>query len=199
MHRLTGAAVASAVLVITATAHASTWNIDSAHSSAQFAVRHLMVSTVRGTLGKVTGTAIIDDSDISKSIVEATIDVAGIDTREPKRDDHLKSPDFFDVAKYPTIIFKSTKVEKVSDTKYKATGALTIKGKTKEVVLDVEGSPKPMTDPMGNSKLGGVAHTTINRQDFGVSWNKALDGGGLVVGDDVDITIDIELVQKKGS
>jgi polyisoprenoid-binding protein YceI len=197
MHRHIAAIATTIVLLGAATAHATTWNIDSAHSSAQFAIRHLMVSTVRGTMGKVSGTVNLDDGDVTKSSVEATIDVSGIDTREPKRDQHLKSPDFFDVAKYPTITFTSKKVEKVSDTKYKVTGDLTIKGKTKEVVLDIEGSTKPMTDPNGNPKLGGVAHATINRQDFGVSWNNALDGGGFVLGDDVEITIDLELGQKK--
>jgi polyisoprenoid-binding protein YceI len=173
------------------------WKIDPAHTSAQFAVRHLMVSTVRGSLGKVTGVVNIDETDLSKSSVEASIDLNGIDTREPKRDGHLKSPDFFDVAKYPEITFKSKKVAKVNDTKFQVTGDLTMHGVTKEVVLDVEGSPKPFTDPMGNRKLGGVASTKLNRQDFGVQWNKTLDGGGMVVSDNVDVTIDIELVGEK--
>lgn len=196
MHRHIATFFAVIGLFSAGAARASTWEIDSVHSSAQFAIRHLMVSTVRGNMGKVTGTLNLDDSNLSQSSVEATIDVSGIDTREPKRDAHLKSADFFDAAQYPSITFKSKKVEKVSDDKYKVTGDLTIKGKTKEVVLDVEGSPKPMTDPMGNTKLGGVARTKINRQDFGVSWSKSLDGGGLVVGDEVEITIDLELVKK---
>ena len=188
---------AVAILLGGAAANAATFEIDPAHSSAQFAVRHLMVSTVRGTLGKVTGTVNLDEADVTKSTVEATIDAAGIDTREPKRDAHLKSPDFFDVAKYPTVTFKSKKITKIADDKYQVTGDLTLHGVTKEVVLDAEGSPKPFTDPFGNSKLGGAVHTKINRQDFGVAWNKALDSGGVVVGNDVDVTIDVELMKKK--
>ncbi|HXQ22521.1 MAG TPA: YceI family protein [Candidatus Acidoferrales bacterium] len=184
------------VVGIPAFAGASTWDVDSAHSSAEFAVRHLMVSTVRGTLGKVTGTLNLDEQDVTKSSVEATVDATTIDTREPKRDGHLKSPDFFDVAKYPTITFKSKKVTVAADKKYQVTGDLTLHGVTKEVVLDVEGSPVGFKDPMGNVKLGGVAHTKLNRQDFGIKWNKALDGGGVVVGDDVDVTIDVELIKK---
>lgn len=196
MQRLARLILTAAVLAAPTGALASTWQIDPAHTSAQFAVRHLMVSTVRGQMGKVSGVVTLDDTDLTKSSVEASIDVNGIDTREPKRDDHLRSADFLDVAKYPTITFKSTKVEKVADDHYKVTGDLTLRGVTKSVVLDVTGSPKPLQDPMGNVKVGGSATTRINRQDFGVSWSKSLDGGGVVVGDDVDITIDVELVKK---
>jgi len=197
MRRLASSVVSTIVIGVPCLAAASMWQIDPVHTSAQFAVRHLMVSTVRGALGKVTGTAKLDDSDLTKSSVEASIDVTGIDTREPKRDEHLKSPDFFDVAKYPTITFKSKKITPVSDSKFQVTGDLTMHGVTKEVVLDVEGSPKPFTDPMGNLKLGGVANTKLNRKDFGVQWNKAMDGGGVVVGDTVDVTIDVELIKQK--
>jgi polyisoprenoid-binding protein YceI len=196
MHRYVVALI-SIIGILAGPARATVWEIDPAHTSAQFAIRHLMISTVRGTMGPVTGTANINDADLTQSSVQATIDVSGIDTRDAKRDEHLKSPDFFDVAKYPTITFTSTKVEKVADGTYKVTGKLTIKGTAKEVVLDLQGSPTPLKDPFGNVKLGGTAHTKINRQDFGVSWSKALEGGGLVVGDEVDITIDIELTQKK--
>jgi len=196
MQRLSRLTVAVVLLAVPALARASTWQIDPAHTSVQFAVRHLMVSTVRGELGKAAGSVTLDESDLTKSSVEATVDVTAINTREPRRDEHLKSPDFLDAAKYPTITFKSTKVEKVADDHYKVTGDLTIRGVTKSTVLDVTGSPKPVNDPMGNVKLGGSATTRINRQDFGVSWSKSLDGGGVVVGDDVDITIDIELVKK---
>jgi polyisoprenoid-binding protein YceI len=196
MRRFLLSAVVSIALGAPSFASASMWQIDSAHTSAQFAVRHLMVSTVRGTLGKATGTVNLDEADPTKSTVEASIDVNGVDTREPKRDQHLKSPDFFDVEKYPTVTFKSKKVTKVSDTKYKVAGDLTMHGVTKEVVLDVEGTPKPLTDPSGNVKLGGVATTKVNRKDFGIVWNSAMDGGGVVVGDEVDVTIDIELVKK---
>jgi polyisoprenoid-binding protein YceI len=195
MHRFARLAVAAAWLLAPSLAAASTWQIDSAHSSAQFAVSHLMVSTVRGTLGKVTGNVTLDESDITKSSVTATIDATGIDTREPKRDEHLRSPDFLDTKQFPTITFKSTKVEKIEDGRYHVNGDLTLRGVTKPAVLTVEGSPKPMQDPFGNTKLGGVVKTKLNRQDFGIAWNKKLDAGGLVVGDEVDVIIDIELTK----
>ena len=176
---------------------ASTWEIDPAHTLAQFAIRHLMISTVRGHFDKVSGTVTIDENDPTKSKIEATIDTASINTRVEKRDEHLKSPDFFDVAKYPTITFTSKKIEKVGDTKFKVTGDLTIRGITKEVVLDVEGNPKAFKDPFGMMRVGGNATTTINRKDFGLAWNKALETGGVVVGDEVTITIDIEMTQKE--
>ncbi|MBP1687987.1 MAG: yceI1 [Deltaproteobacteria bacterium] len=176
-------------------AEASTWKIDPGHTSAQFAVRHLMVSTVRGTIAPVTGTLNLDAADVTKSTVESTIDVNGIDTREPKRDAHLKSPDFFDAAKYPTITFKSKKITKLADTKFQVTGDLTIRGVTREVVLDVDGQPKPVQDPMGNLRLGASATTKLNRKDFGITWTKVLDGGGVVVGDEVTVTIEVELVK----
>lgn len=180
-----------------ALAGTTVFEIDPSHTSAQFAVKHLVVSTVRGSMGQVTGTLQFDDSDPTKSSVEATIDVAGVDTRDAKRDEHLRGPDFFDAAKYPTITFKSKRVERVADGTFKVTGDLTLKGVTKEVVLDVEGATKPIRDPFGNIKLGGAARTKINRQDFGVSWSRSMDGGGLVVGDDVDIVIDVEVKQRK--
>lgn len=185
-----------ATLALPALARASTWEIDPAHTNAHFAVKHLVISTVRGHLGKVSGTLTLDESDPTKSSVQATIDATGINTDNAKRDEHLKSPDFLDVVKYPTITFTSKKVEKIADDHYKATGDLTLRGVTKEVTLDVHGSPKPLNDPFGNVKLGGEATTTIKRQNFGVSWSKALDGGGLVVGDDVDVMIDVELLKK---
>ncbi|MFN8641638.1 MAG: YceI family protein [Candidatus Binatia bacterium] len=173
----------------------TTWQIDPDHTSAQFAIKHLMVSTVRGHMGPVTGTATIDDSDLSKSSVTASIDVKGIDTRNQKRDDHLRSPDFFDVAKYPTITFTSKKVAAAGEGQYSVTGDLTLHGVTKEVVLAVVGSPKPMQDPFGKTRVGGSATTRINRKDFGLNWSKSLDGGGVVLGEEVDVTIDIELIK----
>ncbi len=191
-------AIAVAIVCAAASAAqaASTWEIDPAHTSAQFAVKHLMVSTVRGTMGAVTGTAVLDEADITKSSVQATIDVAGIDTREPKRDAHLKSAEFLDAAKFPTITFKSKSVAAVAADKFKITGDLTLRGVTKEVTLDVDGTPTPLNDPFGKVRIGGSARTRFNRQDFGVNFSKTMDNGGLVVGNDIDVTIDIELVKK---
>ncbi len=174
----------------------SNWTIDSAHSAAQFSVRHMMVSNVRGEFGKLTGTAVYDPANPATATVEATIDATTISTREPRRDEHLKSPDFFDVAKYPTITFKSKKVEPAGEGHLKVTGDLTMKGVTKEVVLDVTGLNAEVKDQRGTARVGASATTRLNRKDFGVSWNRALDSGGVVVGDDVDVILDVELVKK---
>jgi polyisoprenoid-binding protein YceI len=195
MRRLVFCLATGIAISLAGVAGASTWKIDPAHTSVQFAVRHLMVSTVRGTLAPVTGVLNLDEADPTKSAVESSIDVNGIDTREPKRDAHLKSADFFDAAAYPTITFKSKTVTRLTDARFQVTGDLTIHGTTKEVVLDVEGAPKPFKDHMGNLRLGGMATTKLNRKDFGITWNKALDGGGVVVGDEVTVTIDVELVK----
>jgi polyisoprenoid-binding protein YceI len=186
------------ILALRATAlgDTSVWEIDPVHTSAQFAVRHLMVSTVRGEFGKTTGTLTLDEQDPTKSTIEATIDATSINTRIAKRDDHLKSPDFFDVAKYPTITFKSKKIEAVGEGKFKVTGDLTMHGVTKEIVLNVEGTTKSFKDPMGKLRIGGGATTKLNRKDFGLAYNKVLESGGVLVGDEVDITIDVELTQK---
>ena len=191
-----GTSWAAALLLLTLPASAGTWNIDTSHSSVQFAVRHMMVSTVRGEFTKVTGTVELDESDLSKSRIEATIDATTVDTREPKRDAHLKSPDFFDVANNPTIAFKSKSVAKAG-AGFKVTGDLTLRGVTKEVVLDVDPLSDQIKDPGGNLRTGTTARTKINRKDFGVSWNRALDAGGVVVSDEVTITIDVELIQRK--
>jgi polyisoprenoid-binding protein YceI len=175
---------------------AATWDIDPAHTSAQFAVRHLMVSTVRGEFGKVSGTVNLDEQDPTKSSIEATIDTPSLNTRVTKRDDHLKGPDFFDVAQYPTITFKSKKIEKVGNSKFKVTGDLTLRGVTKEVVLDVEGSPEPIKDPLGNLRIGGQATTKINRKDFGIVYNTPLQTSGVLIGEEVTITIDVEITKK---
>jgi len=174
----------------------SHWQIDPAHSSAQFSVRHLAISTVRGAFSKVTGSVVFDDKDVSRSTVEVTIDANSVDTRVPDRDNDLRSEKFFDVAHYPSITFKSRKVEQLAPGKLKVTGDLTIRGTTKEVVLDVEGPTAPMKDPWGNTRTAANATTKINRQDFGVKWNATLDNGGVVVADDVSIVIDVELVKK---
>jgi polyisoprenoid-binding protein YceI len=179
-----------------AAAATTTWQIDPAHTAAGFAVRHLMISTVRGQFKGVTGSVVWDDQDISKSLIDVTIDAKTIDTSEPKRDEDLKSEKFFDVAKYPTITFKSKRIENVSAGKLKVTGDLTIHGVTKEVVLDVEGPSNAVKDPWGNTRVAASATTKVNRQDYGVKWNASIDGGGVVVGDDVNITIDLEMIKK---
>jgi polyisoprenoid-binding protein YceI len=186
----------AAVLSLPAAAATSTWQIDPNHSAAQFAVRHLAISTVRGAFTKVSGTIQFDDKDIAKSSVDVTIDAASVDTRVEGRDKDLRSDHFFEVEKYPTLTFKSTKVEQVEVGKLKVTGDLTIHGVTKQVVLDVEGPTAAVKDPWGNQRAAASATTKINRQDFGVKWNAKMDNGGWVVGDDVAITIDVEMVQK---
>jgi polyisoprenoid-binding protein YceI len=184
------------VLSLPAGAATSEWKIDPQHSSAQFSVRHMAISTVRGAFSKVTGTILLDDSDITKSAVDVTIDVSTVDTREPDRDKDLRSDKFFDVAHYPSITFKSKRVQQVATGKLKVTGDLTIRGTTKEVVLDVEGPTAPVKDPWGNVRTAVTATTKVNRQDFGVKWNATLDNGGVVVGDDVNITIDVEMIKQ---
>jgi polyisoprenoid-binding protein YceI len=180
-----------------AVAGTSSWKIDPAHTAAQFAVKHMMISTVRGAFKGVTGTITWDDQDVTKSTVNVTIDATTVDTGTAMRDNDLKSDHFFDVAKYPTITFKSTKVEQAGTGKLKVTGDLTIHGVTKQVVLDVDGPLAPVKDPYGNARSAISASTTINRQDFGVKWNAAMDGGGVVVSDAVNITIDLEMTKEK--
>jgi len=196
LSRTTISTTLAAVLAVSAAATTTTWQIDPQHTAAGFAVKHLMISTVRGQFKGVTGTVNWDDQDISKSTVDINIDANTVDTSEPKRDADLKSDKFFDVAKYPTITFKSKKIEPVSAGKLKITGDLTIHGVTKEAVLDVEGPTPPVKDPWGNTRVAANATTKVNRQDFGVKWNANMDGGGVVVGDDVAITIDLEMLKK---
>ena len=174
------------------------WEFDAAHTGVHFKVRHLMVSYVRGDFEKFSGKIVYDEGDITKSTADITIEAASINTRVAKRDEHLRSPDFLDAAKYPTITFKSKRVEKAGDGKLKMTGDLTIRGVTKEAVLDIEGPTPPVKDPWGNTRVGGTATTKINRKDFGLTWNAALETGGVVVGDDVDISIDMEIFRKPG-
>jgi polyisoprenoid-binding protein YceI len=186
----------AAICSLPAPAATSTWQIDPAHTAAQFSVKHLAISTVRGGFSNVKGMITLDDADVSKSTVDVTIDVSTVDTRQPDRDKDLKSDKFFDVAHYPAMTFKSKKVEQAGAGKLKITGDLTIRGTTKEVVLDVEGPTAPVKDPWGNQRAAATASTKINRQDFGVKWNAAMDNGGVVVGDEVAITIDVEMVQQ---
>ena len=189
-------ASALAAGLIPAQALAATWNIDPGHSTAGFTVKHLTISTVPGKFGKMAGTIQWDEADITKSSVEATIDATTISTDNPNRDKHLKSPDFFDVEKFPTITFKSTKIEKAGSG-LKVSGDLTMHGVTKPVVLAVDGPVAPIKDPWGNTKSGLSATTKINRQDWGVSWSQTLDTGGLVVANDVTISLDLEILKAK--
>jgi polyisoprenoid-binding protein YceI len=177
-------------------AQAPPWQIDSAHSAAQFAVRHMMVSTVRGQFNKLSGSVIWDGKTFPSASVDIVIDAASIDTREAKRDDHLRSPDFFDVAKFPTITFKSTRIEPAGEGKLRMTGDMTIRGVTKPVVFEVTGPTPAIKDMSGASRVGASATTTINRKDFGLLWNRTLDSGGVVVGDEVTVTVDIEMVSR---
>ncbi|HXJ85446.1 MAG TPA: YceI family protein [Candidatus Binatia bacterium] len=172
-----------------AAAQAGTWQIDPNHSSAQFSVRHLGVSTVRGAFMKVSGSAMYDPSDASKSAVDVSVDASSVDTRVQMRDNDLRSPNFLDVEKYPTITFKSKQAKSVGMGKLQIIGDLTIHGVTKEVTLDVDGPSAPIKDPWGNNRIGASATTKVNRKDFGVN------GASGVVGDDISITIDTELIQ----
>lgn len=180
---------AAALLAGASVGQVQTWNIDPNHTAAQFSVRHLGISTVRGAFTKVSGVVQYDQSNPAKTTIEATIDTASVDTRVEMRDNDLRSPNFFDVAKYPTLSFKSKSVEAAGAGKLKVTGDLTIHGVTKEVVLEVDGPSTPANDQRGNLHMGASASTKINRKDFGVN------GGGGMVGDDVPITIDLELVR----
>ncbi len=187
-------ATLAAGISLPASAGTTTYQIDPRHSSADFGVTHLMISTVRGEFHGVTGTVVVDDSNIANSSVDVAIDATTVNTREPDRDKHLKSEAFFDVAKYPTITFKSTKVEKNADGTLRITGALTIRGVTKTAVLTATSPKNAIKDPWGLQRTAVSATTKVNRQDFGVSWNQKLDGGGVVVGDEVNITLDVEMV-----
>jgi len=186
----------AAAFSMSAGAAKSTWQIDPQHASAQFAVKHLMISTVRGEFHGVNGTINWDDRDVTKSTIDVTIDATTVDTREPQRNEHLKSPDFFDVAKYPTITFISKKIDLAGTDHLKITGDLTIHGITKEVVLDVDGPTAPVKDPWGNTRAAVNASAKVNRQDFAVKWNANMDNGGVVVGDEVKINIDLEMIKQ---
>jgi polyisoprenoid-binding protein YceI len=194
------APLAAVLIGITASpAFSATWEIDPAHTTIQFSVRHMMVSNVRGQFGKFSGHVEGDETKPADARIEATIQTASIDTANEKRDEHLRSPDFLDAAKFPTITFKSKRIEKTGDAKWKVTGDLTLHGATKEVVLDLSDVTSPIKDPMGNLRAGAEARTTINRQDFGISFNKTLDGGGVMVGNEISISIDVEVTRKGGA
>jgi polyisoprenoid-binding protein YceI len=172
----------------------SHWNIDLAHSGVSFSVRHMVISKVRGRFAKFGGLVEIDEDDLTKSKVDIAIDAASVDTGIPDRDDHLRSPDFFDVAKFPELRFTSKRVEKVSDAEYRLVGDLTIRDVTREVTLEVEYGGRAK-DPWGNQRAGFVARTHLDRGDFGLRWNQLLEAGGVLVGERVDIELELEAVK----
>ncbi|HTV09926.1 MAG TPA: YceI family protein [Candidatus Aquilonibacter sp.] len=178
-----------------ASAAVTTWKIDPAHSSAEFKIRHMMIANVKGSIKGIAGELTEHATDASLSAVEATLDVSTLHTGDAQRDAHVKSADFLDVEQYPTITFRSTKVEKKSSDEYEVTGDLTIHGVTKPVTLKVEGPSAQHKDPWGNTRIGLEATTKINRKDFGLSWNSVLETGGVMVGEEVHITIDLELIK----
>ena len=189
------AAMTAILCATTSHAQSTTWQLDPAHSNAQFSVRHLGISNVQGEFTKVTGTVNLDDQDISKSTVTASIDVNSLDTRVQHRDDDLKSDHFFDVAKYPSITFQSSKIVSSGEGTAKMTGNLTLHGVTKEVTFDVTG-PTKVIQVMG-TRRGASATTKINRQDFGMVYmTNSLPGGDEMIGDTVTITLDIEMTKK---
>lgn len=179
----------------TAQTAVSTWTIDPAHSIAEFAVRHMMVSTVKGRFRSMEGTITLDEEQPERSSVVASIDVASIDTAQPDRDAHLRSDDFFNAERFPKMTFRSTRVERVDDERWKIYGDLTIRDLTKEVVLDT-GFDGRVNDPWGNERVGFSATTELNRQDFGLRWNQLLETGGVVVGDRVKVSLHIEAVRQ---
>jgi polyisoprenoid-binding protein YceI len=182
-----------------APALASDWKVDPVHSGANFRVKHLGITNVDGVLGPITGTIHLDDKDVTKSSVETSIDVTQISTQNAQRDGHLKSPDFFDVAKFPTATFKSTKVEKAGKGKLKVTGDLTMHGVTKAVTLDVEGPSAQVKDMMGMTRMALTGTTKLNRKNWDLTWNKTLSGGELLVSDDVWVTLPIEATLDEGN
>lgn len=173
----------------------TTWNIDPTHSVAEFKVKHMMISNVKGHFTKVSGALTLDESDLAKSHVEAVIEAGSIGTRDDQRDAHLKSADFLDVEKFPNLSFKSTRIGIVRDGELSVEGDLSIRGVTRKAVFTVEGPTPPAKDPWGNTRVGVSATTKINRKDFGLTWNAALETGGILVGEEVTITLDVQFIK----
>lgn len=185
-----------AALLLPVSAFAAEYAIDPAHSSAQFSVRHMMVSNVKGAFSKVTGTVHYDPATPAATRIDATIDAASIDTRNEKRDTHLKSPDFFDAVRFPTLTFKSKQTSKLPNGRLQVKGDLAMHGVTREVTLDVEAPTTEVSDPNGMQRLGATATTKLNRKDYGLTWSKLMDNGGAVVGDEIEVTLDLEVTRK---
>jgi polyisoprenoid-binding protein YceI len=186
-----------ALMIATPSAYATTWDIDSKHSSASFKVRHMMVSNVRGQVGGITGTAEFDGRNVDEIKVTAKLDPATINTNDTGRDEHLKNADFFDVQKYPTIEFVSTGIVPVMGAGFKMGGKLTMHGVTKNVELSVDGPTEAIKDPKGKTRVGAAATTRVKRKDFGIVYNSTLETGGVAIGDEVDVTIEVELVKRE--
>ncbi|MCW5890984.1 MAG: YceI family protein [bacterium] len=197
MHRLALSALAVLALATSALAQSATWNIDPAHSTIGFGVRHMMVSTVRGKFTKFTGTITGDPAKPTEAVIDVTIDASSIDTENEKRDDHLRGADFFDVAKFPTITFKSKQIAPGPDGTFLVTGDLTMHGTTKELVLTVSEFAAPIQDPMGNLRGGGHVTGKLDRQAYGIDFSKTMDAGGLLVGNEVTISVDVEATKAK--
>jgi polyisoprenoid-binding protein YceI len=185
------------LLAVPSAVRADVWEIDPTHTTVEFTVRHMTISSVRGQFNKVAGTITATDKDPKSFVIEATIQTASIDTHSADRDADLKSPNFLDVAKYPTMTFKSTGIEAAGPGKWKVIGNLTLHGVTRPVTLAVDGPSGPVKDPWGNTRAGAVATTKVSRKAFGLTWNKLLETGGAVVGDEVSVTINVEAVKKK--
>jgi polyisoprenoid-binding protein YceI len=173
----------------------TTWNVDPAHTAVEFKVKHMMISNVKGQFTDVQGTLVLDETDLANSHIETSIDAASVNTREPQRDAHLKSADFLDVEQFPKLYFKSTHISRGSDGEPAVTGDLTIHGVTRKVVFKAEGLTPPTKDPWGNTRRGLSATAKISRKDYGLVWNSALEAGGVLVGDEVTITLDVEFVE----
>ncbi|UJR78572.1 YceI family protein [Sandaracinus amylolyticus] len=173
----------------------SRWTLDASHSSVGFSVRHMMITNVRGEFQKVSGEVVFDPSKPEASKVSATIDVASINTREEKRDGHLRSADFFDAEKHPSMTFESKRVRRAGDG-YEVVGDLTIRGTTREVTLTVDDVTAEHTDPWGNRRIGASARAKVRRSEFGMTWNSALEAGGVLVGDEISIVIEVSLIKQ---
>ncbi len=173
----------------------TTWNIDPAHSAAEFKVKHMMISNVKGKFSGISGVLKLDEADPTRSTVDALIPAATLSTADEQRDNHLKSADFFDAEKFPTLAFKSSQVKRVAEGELAVTGELTMHGVTRPVTFAVEGPSQPGKDPWGNLRIGLSATTKINRKDFGLVWNAALETGGVLVGEDIAVTLDVQFIK----
>ena len=193
---MTTATTPSTAAVPSSSSKVSTWELDSAHSVANFSVKHMMISKVHGSFHKLNATLRLDRNSPINSTVEATIDAASIDTDNEKRDEHLRSPDFFDVKTFPSITFKSKRFEAAGGDNFRVLGELTMHGVTREIALDVESGPTEMKDPWGNTKIGASGTAKIKRKDFGLNWNAALETGGILVGEEVSVTLELQFIKK---